>query len=198
MEQLKMYWMAGTPVETNLLPEGYSISNYKTEEDQLAWCECCKNGLIADDAGVKAFEDTIIARKDIRLDRDVFFLDYQGEHIGTVTAYVFHKDGLAIGDMHMVGIRTDFRGKGLAKYLAQITLGHLAAYGVHHIELTTDEWRKGAVKSYLRAGFHPVEYDVGMVDRWEAEMEVVGVDSVEMLNDDTTPFKTIYRTGLKK
>ena len=197
MAQLKMYWMAGTPIKTSQLPEGYTISQYRTPADKLAWCACCKNGLIEDDAGEEAFDRDITARTDICPERDVFFIDYQGEHIGTVTAYVFHRDGMTIGDMHMVGIRTDFRGRGLAKYLAQITLGHLASFGVHHIELTTDEWRKGAVKSYLNAGFHPVEYDTGMVERWENELEAIGVDAVEMLRDDTTPFETICRTGLK-
>lgn len=190
MAQLKMYRLFGTPINEVPLPEGYSISNYKCEADKLAWCECCKNGLIADDAGVEEFCNAIESRKDIDLFRDVFFLDYQGEHIGTVTAYV-DKAG-NYGDMHMVGIKTGFRGRGLAKYLNFITCKKMDEAGVPYTLLTTDEWRKGAVKSYLNGGFLPVEYDEGMEERWIAVITEYGIDSVQMLNEDCTPYKVIY------
>ena len=161
MAQLKMYWIPGTPIKNFDLPEGYSISNYKCEADKLAWCDCCKDGLIADDADESAFYDEIEKNPNINLFEDVFFLDYNGEHIGTVTAYVHKKEN--IGDMHMVGIKTAYRGRGLAKYLNMITLNHLAPKGIKYISLTTNEWRKGAVKSYLSGGFLPVEYDLGMI-----------------------------------
>ena len=194
MAQLKMYWLAGTPIKHYDLPEGYSISNYKTEADKLAWVECCKNGLVDDDAGTEAFDRTITNWKEINMEEDVFFLDYEGEHVGTVTAFVFPERRM--GDMHMVGIRTDFRGKGLGKYLCQITLEHLKDKDIDFISLTTDEWRKAAVKSYLNAGFLPVEYRLGMQRRWEAELEAIGVDSVQMVYEDGSPYHVIYRKDL--
>lgn len=189
MAQLKMYWLPGTPINEVPLPEGYSVSNYKTPEDKLAWCECCKNGLVGDDADESTFDDRITNDENINLFEDVFFLDYKGEHIGTVTAFVHKNDNT--GDMHMVGIRSDFRGKGLSKYLNFITLNHLAPKNVNYIHLTTDEWRKGAVKSYLSGGFLPVEYDEGMEERWKAVIKDYEIESVQMLNDDATPYKII-------
>lgn len=196
MAQLKMYWLPGTSYDEEPLPEGYSVSNYKCDEDMLAWCECCKNGLIGDDEGIQAFINTISSRDDINIYEDVFFLDYNGEHIGTVTAYVDKED--SAGDMHMVGIRKDFRGRGLAKYLNYITFNHLKDKNISYIFLTTDEWRKGAVKSYLNGGFLPVEYDEGMEERWCSVLDEYGIDSVQMLYEDATPYKVIYRNGLKK
>ena len=54
--------------------------------------------------------------------------------------------------------------------------------------LTTDEWRKGAVKSYLSEGFIPVEYAEGedMKGRWEWMLCELGVDSVDMVYEDRT------------
>lgn len=193
MAQLKMYRFYGTPINEVPLPEGYSISNYKCEADKLAWCECCKNGLVADDADENTFDDRITKDENINIYEDVFFLDYLGEHIGTVTAFVHKKDNT--GDMHMVGIRTDFRGRGLAKYLTFITAKKMDAAGVKWTELTTDEWRKGAVKSYLTGGFKPVEYDEGMPERWAAVLEDYGIESVEMVNEDGTFFRTVHRTS---
>ena len=196
MAQLKMYWFPDAPIDEVPLPEGYSVSRYKTEADKLAWVECCKNGLVGDDADERAFDDRIANDENIDLYEDVFFLDYGGEHIGTVTAFVNREHNY--GDMHMVGIRTDFRGRGLAKYLNFITQKHLKDKGVRFVLLTTDEWRKGAVKSYLKGGFLPVEYALGMEDRWQAVLEEYGIDSVPMVYEDGSPYKTVYRKGLAK
>ncbi len=195
MAQLKMYRLPGTAYEDYELPDGYSVSKYKTEKDKTDWVECCKNGLVGDDADKKAFDRAITDNENIDVFNDVFFLDYKGEHIGTVTFFVNEKN---IGDMHMVGIRNDFRGRGLAKYLSLIVIKEMESRGVKYALLTTDEWRKGAVKSYLSAGFLPVKYDRGMIPRWEAVLEDYKIDSVLMLRNNAKPFRVIYRSGLKK
>ena len=198
MSQLKMYWFPGTPIEELELPEGYSFSNYKDESDIDAWIKCCQNGLVSDnyDEALDCWKSAILGRPDINLYEDVFFLDYNGEHVGSITAYIHSEDNT--GDVHMVGMRADFRGKGLGKYMNNLAVKHLAAKNPVLIHLTTDEWRKAAVKSYLRAGFKPVKYDHGMPKRWRKELETIGVDSVDMYNNKGKFYKTIYRSGLKK
>ena len=195
MAQLKMYWFPDTPIDAAPLPEGYTISKYQAEADKLAWVECCKNGLVGDDADEKAFDNSITDNENIDLADDVFFLDHNGEHIGTVTAFVIKERN--VGDVHMVGIRTDYRGKGLSKFMLSAALNHLKNKGVKYALLTTDEWRKGAVKSYLTAGFLPVEYDEGMEERWAAVLEDYGIDNVEMVDEDGKPFCIVTRKGLK-
>ena len=183
MAQLKMFWLKGTPVADYVLPEGYSIVNYNgSDEDKLAWAECCKNGLVGDSAGTEEFDDTILGTDDIVPETDVFFLDHKGEHVGTITA-IYHPEG-NFGQVHMVAIRTDYRGKGLGKYINNIAVKKLAAQGVDYMYLTTDEWRMGAVKSYLTAGFIPVEYDEDMQARWEWMLCELDVDSVDMVYED--------------
>ena len=198
MAQLKMYRLPGTPVDDPPLPEGYAITNLKKDsaEDKLAWCACCRDGLSGED-GLPQFTKAIEDRASDCLvpERDVLFLDYRGEHIGTVTAYVNREN---LGDVHMVAIRTDFRGRGLAKYLSAAALKKLDREKPDYIFLTTDEWRVGAVKSYLSAGFLPVEYDEGMEERWADVLERYGIDSIRMLREDASPYKTVYRRGLWK
>lgn len=192
MEQLKMYWIPGTPIESFELPEGYSFSNYKDEKDVDDWIKICQNGLVSDnyEEALDCWKNTILGRPDINLSEDVFFLDHNGEHIGSITAYVHSDDNT--GDVHMVAIRTDYRGKGLGKYMNSKALEHLAAKKPAFVHLTTDEWRKAAVRGYLRAGFHPVEYDEGMVERWEAELAEVGVESVDMYDNNAQFFRTLH------
>ena len=195
-EQLKMYRLSTTPFTELTLPEGYSYSNYRNESDKLAWVECCKDGLVADDADASVFDKRESAKPHINLEKDVFFLDYNGEHIGTCTA-VHHTDNNE-GELHMVGMKTEFRGKGLGKYLNNIAVKKLLADGADYIVLTTDEWRLGAVKSYLSSGFQPVKYDIGMVTRWEYTLTALGVDECVMLNDDRSVFGTIHRRNRAK
>lgn len=197
MSQLKMYRLPGIPVKQFKLPSGYSVSNYKSEADKKAWCGCCQNGgLINDDGGDEEFDKNILKKKDIIPEEDVFFLDYNGEHIGTVTAFVHAEDNT--GDIHMVAIREDFRKKGLSKYLNMLALNHLSERDLKYIHLTTDEFREGAVKSYLASGFLPVEYDLGMYDRWENILEKYGIESVRMLYEDGSDYKTVYRRSKAK
>ena len=190
MSQLKMYWLAGTPVEDMQLPQGYSFSNYKSPRDKMPWVECCKDGLVADDADEKTFDARIKRHKGIRMKKDVFFIDHNGEHVGTITAVYHRKEN--IGEIHMVGIRPDYRGKGLGRFINNIAVKKLRDEGVRYIYLTTDEWRKAAVKSYLTAGFVPVEYDEGMQQRWEAVITEYGIKSVDMVNEDGGFYTTIY------
>lgn len=190
MEQLKMYHPAPQSAAAPELPEGYSVSRYEIPADRAAWCECCKNGLIADDAGEAAFEEAIEKIAEIDPSRDVFFLDDRGAHIGTVTAYV-KPDGT--GMVHMVGLRTQYRGKHLGRLLVRIALEHLAARQASRAALTTDDWRKTAIRSYLSEGFLPVEYDIGMQDRWELLLEELGVEQTTLLYEDGSVFQTIYR-----
>ncbi len=183
MAQLKMYWLKGTPIADLTLPEGYSLVNYKEcIEDKIAWVECCKNGLVGDDCAPEFFDDCVADVDDCVPEEDVFFLDHNGEHIGTIAA-IYHPEEKE-GQVHMVGIRTDYRGKGLGKYINNIAVKKLAAQGAEYMYLTTDEWRMGAVKSYLTAGFIPVEYDEGMKERWEWMLCELGVDEVDMVYED--------------
>lgn len=192
MLHLKMYWLKGTPIESSALPEGYSITKYKNG-DMNAWLECCKNGLIPDDADKAVFDERITNHENIDVENDVFFLDYNGEHIGTASA-IYHPESNC-GELHMVGIKTEFRGKGLSKFLNEAAIKKLDAQGVDYIYLKTHEWRKGAVKSYLSAGFKPVEYDEGMQKRWEAVITEFDIDSVDMVKEDASFYKTIYKAA---
>ena len=192
MAQLKMYRLPGLPIEKFDLPEGYSISKYRTEADKKAWVECCKYGLVSDTADETQFDRSILGRVEGGLDpfEDVFFIDYNGEHVGTVTAYIHSSDNT--GDMHMVGIRRDFRGFGLSKYLTQIMLEHLDGR-CRYIHLTTDDWRKPAIKGYLRGGFLPVIYDLWQERRWQSIATEFGIENLPTLRNDTTPFKTLHK-----
>ncbi len=189
---LLMYRMPGTPIPHYELPEGYSISCYRDESDIPAWQACLTPGLRAD------FEDRLVREHlgSVNLTEDIFFLDYHGEHIGTATAYhvrrISEERRLKVGTrevghgrLHMVGIRPDFRGKGLSKYLNEIICRHFDELDIPFAELTTDEGRPGALKSYIIAGFRPVmDGSEGWEERWYAIMRQFGFDHLASYTED--------------
>ncbi len=120
----------------------------------------------------------------------MIFLDFNGEHIGTVTA-VFHKEE-NIGEVHMVGIKKEFRGKGLSKVLNSAALIKLKNDGVKYVYLTTDEWRGPAIKGYFTAGFLPVLYSTGMKERWEKVLKEHSIPKCDMLCEDGSFYMTIF------
>lgn len=189
MQQLMMYRPAGAPRFCPEWPEGFSVSRYRGPEDIPSWLECCKNGLIPDDAGTDVFFEAILDCPDVRMDEDVLFLDHDGRHVGTVTA-VLHPDG-SWGEMHMVGLQSAFRGRGLSALLNRMCIEKLEAQNARFIELTTDEWRRAAVRSYLRAGFLPVDSDSDMVERWTALLREMGISNVPMFNRECQTVRTL-------
>ena len=184
---LLMYRLPETPIADPPLPEGYTLSKYRGEADIPDWTACCRDGLRAN------FKDRLENDPDVDVYRDVLFLDHGGHHVGTISAYWQPQKGMA--RIHMVGIRPEYRGKGLSKYLMAAALKKCKAEGVPLVYLTTTEERPGAVKGYLSAGFLPVEYDYGMQERWEQVLETYGMDSIQMLYEDATPYKVIYRVS---
>ena len=190
MQQLKMYWFTDSPMREVAVPEGFSYSHPKNAADRSAWRSCLRGGWLVDESisDEAAWDKEIGSWKDIVPETDVWFLDYGGEHIGTITGFV-RSDGL--GDMHQVAMRSDWRGKGLGKLLPGVVQKDLRARGVKIVELTSGESRPAALKSYLRAGFVPVEYDEGMPERWEAFLKSAGIHSVRMVREDGSFFRLL-------
>ena len=179
-----MYFVKGTPVPAVTLPPELKLTTYRhdCDEDKLAWAQICRNGLVADDAGTQAFDDRIIDTDDCVPETDCMFLDKDGEHIATITA-IYHPEG-NYGQVHMVAVRTDHRGEGLSKYLCAAALKKLDDAGAAYSYLTTDDWRVSAVKSYLTAGFVPVEYDEGMTERWQSLFTLLEIGKTPMVDEN--------------
>lgn len=194
LSQLKMYRFTDGPFEEMTLPEGYSFSHFsfaREKEDIHDWNECIRTWDESDITEEQRFKQEIYDFKDIVPERDVWFLDYKGEHVGTATSFVISETGA--GDMHWVGIKKEFRGKGLSKYLCYIIEKTLRERGVAFISLTTGEGRPAAVKSYLTAGYMPVEYAEGMRERWEKLLVKYDIDHIQMYTEDGRPWKVIYK-----
>ena len=166
MSQLKMYLYL-QPSECEDSFNGFTYRCYNgTQADRDAWLEICKTGELLDYEG-NAFERYITSQEGYRQDLTFFVLDGE-KPIATITILdkqkriaVLDREEM-LGYVHMVGVHSDYCGRGLGGFLNRIALAALWRIGCQGAWLTTDDWRIPAIRSYLRSGFRPVLYEDDM------------------------------------
>ena len=84
----------------------------------------------------------------------------------------------------MVSVADTERGKGLGTILCAIGEKHLYDNGIEMATLTTDDYRIPACKSYLRAGWVPVNHDTDMVIRWTRIMKKFGLEELQLYKEN--------------
>ena len=191
-QQLKLIFFPKKKLPLGL-PDGYKVTRYTgSEAEILEWVEICKNGLVGENAGREVFEDAILNLSCVNPCTDVFFIENAaGKRIATVTAMDDYL-GTGMGGVHMVSVASSERGKGLGHVLCRIAENKLCQSHVRMARLTTDEWRKGACKAYLKAGWYPVNHDDDMVERWTNVITEHGIESVQMVTDNGEPDVVIH------
>jgi len=190
MRQLKMYWQR-QPIAEFSLPSGYRVERYRLPEDREQWLDIVYDGRA--DRDPTAFDRTITQYPDVVAERDVFFIAVESEYVATITA-VYHPLE-KMGYVHMVFAKEKVRGQGIGNFMNSLALRRLCEYDCAWVYLTTDDYRKPAIKSYLRAGFLPVDYDDDMPGRWQAIIDELQIPQVDMLHDDQSYARTLYRTA---
>jgi len=107
-----------------------------------------------------------IAGQDAFRPEGLFFVLYQGEPVGTATAWSKPELGPQEGYVHMVAVVPQHTGKGLGKVLTAAVLAYLKEQGFRSAFLHTDDERLAAIKTYLELGFEPVVESEGVRRRW--------------------------------
>lgn len=166
MRQLKMRRYSA-PVVKRELPAGYSYASFSGSEAEITdWLYLCSQGILPD-TDRKHWVAGIEQHQNAKPMEDVHFVvDARGKRVATISS-IEHagKEGY----IHMVAALPECRGKGIGHASLSYALEILEARGCTSIYLTTDDFRLGAIKTYLDAGFRPVLYhdpDSDMRARW--------------------------------
>ncbi len=180
MQQLKMCKPMGDVRPYPLHPD-YLIRNINEEsiEDIDAWVEICRDGLIGENGSRDSYTNAITNTPLLVPEKDVFLVCEKatGKPVATLTAHI-REDG--VGWIHMVGSLPEVRGKKIGHAMLATGLEKLKAAGVPLVRLTTDDWRKAAIKNYLAAGFLPVIFAddspdaIPMNERWDKILTEMG------------------------
>ena len=197
--QIAMGWLRREP-EPKYFPEGYTVVNYDGDPRQRAEFFRLWNDRYGTDAEVEqAFNSAFVNYRDCQPLRDVFFVKYGDEYVGTITA-IHHPKGNQ-GYVHMVAIRDDYRGRHLSGALNYIAMRKIYDDGSSVAMLTTNEWRQNAIRSYIKAGFLPLMNGVGraekrqMVQRWRKVYRDLGLGEMQMLDKK---YRLMSKEELKK
>lgn len=196
MSCLKMYF--NNPTARNIpLPDGFTVTKFQSEDDIEPWLEICRDGLIAPDAGVEKFRCELVDIDGPDPYRDTYFIEKDGKKIATYTV-VPNMWSTGMGYIHMVACRSEYRGLGLGKFMADDAICKLIDLKKERLFLLTGDARLPALRTYISAGFLPVNYideeGKDMVERWQNVVNALNIDSLDLLNDDGTFMQTLYKT----
>lgn len=92
--------------------------------------------------------------------------------------------------MHMLAAKPESRGHKLGWAMTTFALNKISkelSEDKRLVRLKSDDWRLPAVRSYLKAGYQPVLYDVDMEKRWRLICEKLNLHNIEMLDEDGKP-----------
>ena len=189
MKQLKMLWRCRETAYPDNPWQGFRYRPFSgSEEDVRAWLDICKNGLLPPDAGEEYDRDLLVNWRDYRT-RDTWLVEMGGSPVATVTAIV-HPEARR-GYVHMVAAAPSCRGLGVGGLMNRIACAVFWEAGCETADLTTDDFRIPAIRSYLSAGFLPVDWDEDMAERWETILRDLGRSQVEMVREDGSPARLL-------
>lgn len=195
MSCLKMYNFS--PVVKGLtLPEGFKVTKFSSEADIDRWISICSDGLIDPATARERFDCELINIDGPDPYRDTYFIESpDGVKVATFTV-VPNMWSTGMGYIHMVACKTEYRGLGLGKFMADFSLKKLTEIGKEKIFLLTGDARLPALATYIKAGFLPVNYideeGKDMVDRWQKIVNTLKIESLTLLDNDGNPMKELH------
>lgn len=191
MSQLLMKW-EGAPFDMPQPPEGYRLHQYRrggdgalTEQEFHDQWTGIRKAKDEDPEKLERWYHTVY--DDARVPDDGFFvaLDSAGRIAASASVQLGeHAPGSAT--VHAVCTSPEHRSRGLGKLVTLAVMDYAVKHGIADTWLTTDDFRIPAVIIYLQLGFLPVLYEPDMRGRWLALMQKLGLDSIEVWDENGT------------
>lgn len=184
-------------VRGKALPEGFTVTKYKGEEDIPAWCEICSDGLIDPATAEERFYNELTKLDGPNPLRDTYFIEKDGKKIATYTV-VPNMWSTGMGYIHMVAVKSEYRGLGLGSFIADDSLSKLIAMGKDKVFLLTGDKREAALSTYIKAGFLPVNYiddeNKDMVERWQNIVNNLKLKELTLLDNEGNFLMTLKQS----
>jgi mycothiol synthase len=95
--------------------------------------------------------------------------------VGVANLFLYERDGRPYSELGWVAVRPEHRGRGLAYEVCRRILLVAKSAGHHYTYLKTEDFRLGAIKTYLRLGFEPEIHERGHSARWNELRRITNV-----------------------
>jgi mycothiol synthase len=159
-----------------VVPDGYHLRAFQ-EGDERAWGEIMgTEGGIGREWTVEKVQERITSRPQFEA-AGLFFATCDaegGRPVASACAWRTAPEERRLGNVHMVCALPSHRGRGLGRLVTLAVLHYLRGRGDQSADLTTDDFRLAAIKSYLGLGFVPVyRTDPERLDDHEARWSAI-------------------------
>lgn len=138
-------------------PDGYALRTFQPG-DERAWGEVMEaEGGIGREWTVEKVRERMVTRPQFEAEGMFFATSHAeaGRPVASATAWQREGYDAGLGNVHMVCALTEHRGRGLGRLVTLAVLHRLKARGFTSADLTTDDFRLSAIKTYLGLGFLP-------------------------------------------
>ncbi len=155
------------------IPDGYGLRTYRSG-DEAAWCAIME-GNVGRDWTPETCREKLV--NDPRfLPESLFFATIDSRPVGSACAWSRDLTERVVGEVHMVAVLENQRGKGLGHLVNAAVLHRLKDLDYRQAHLLTDDWRLAAVRSYLTAGFRPLHTHDSHAKRWSDIFIRLGIE----------------------
>ena len=164
-DQLKMRLLTHDGLPTISLPTGYRLRSYRPG-DEAAWADIVNRAGHLGEYTPDSVEETLTGLPQFRPEGLLFVTTDADEPVATACAWLSRHDEWRSGQLHMVAVVPEHQGKKLSYWISAEVCHVYRRWGVPEVFLTTDEFRKAAVKVYINLGFRPVLRTAEHYGRW--------------------------------
>jgi mycothiol synthase len=171
--QLRMGFARFTDMPAARPVSGYEFRTYRPGDEE-AWLDTLSTG----DFGVweRARLDRMLAGERAPLPLEgVVFATSNDVPVGVATLFLYERSGSPYSELGWVAVRPEHRGRGLAYEVCRRVLLFAKSAKHHYTYLTTQDFRLGAIKTYLRLGFEPEITEPDHCARWHELRRITAV-----------------------
>ena len=152
---------------------GYGLRTYRPGDEE-AWLDTLATG----EFGIwdRARLDRMLAGERAPLPREgVVFATRNDVPVGVANLFLYERAGRPYSELGWVVVRPEHRGRGLAYEVCRRVLLFAKSLEHRYTYLTTQDYRVGAIKTYLRLGFEPEMTQPDHSVRWNELRRITAV-----------------------
>jgi len=155
------------------VPEGFSLRSFR-DGDQAGWNRVMDLAFERE-PGHSDYDQEMAADPVYLPERVKLAVTDAGDVVATASAWESARHGLEHGMLHWVAVHPEYAGQRLGLWVSVAALQYSAREGRRAGLLLTDDFRTGALKTYLRLGFHPLCNHQSHPDRWRLILSRLGM-----------------------
>jgi mycothiol synthase len=152
---------------------GYAFRTYRPGDEE-GWLDTLATGEFG--PWDRPRLDRLLAGERAPLPREgVVFATSHDVPVGVANLFLYEQAGRPYSELGWVVVRPEHRGRGLAYEVCRRLLHFAKTLQHHYTYLTTQDFRVGAIKTYLRLGFEPELTEPDHWARWNELRRIMAV-----------------------